>query len=315
VGYISGNTFIYTRRGIKFIKDIQIGDEILTHTGEFRYVENIVKSNEKKDTICLYHGSGIETKNPMFLIPDQEIYMENGEWVQAQLISEGFVIPNIWKYIGSTPQNFSIGGHIVENDKDMAFILGAYIARGFIDKNNVVFKFKTKAQSDGALNQIEKVFGNKYNVKTYGRNVGRGYVGGIEIVGSEVGDFFIETFGEFYNGKFIPEWVSGMDKVYRKEVFRGIKTSPLWKDEKCFISIGPTLAYQVLLLGRSIDLYGWFHSEIQSIRLSGINKAFFGNKNKVNKIVCIEGRKEKLFSLQVSDGESFVAGDFIVNAE
>lgn len=314
MGYISGNTFIYTKQGIKFIKDIQIGDEVLTHTSEFKAVLEIVEFKNKEDTVSLFNGNESKTKNTMYIIPSQEIYMENGEWVQAQLVSDGFAKPSLWKSVKSAPKSFSMGGNTINNDKNMAFIFGAYIARGFIDKGNVIFKFKDEIQSDGALNQIKKTLGKKYIVKQYGGNVGRGYAGGIEIIGSEVGNFFIETFGKKHNEKFIPEWISGTDKDYRKEIFRGIKTSPLWKDERCFISVSPTLTYQVLLLGRSIDLYGWFHSEIQNMKSYGVNKAFFGNKNKVNGVICEQGIKDKVFSLKVQDSESFVAGDFIIRA-
>lgn len=90
-----GRTLIKTENGIKQIKDISLGEKVLTHTGEFKKVINKFEFSDREQLIKI---NDIEcTPDHKFFVIDKiyaseindDNYLKYGKWVEAKDIDIG----------------------------------------------------------------------------------------------------------------------------------------------------------------------------------------------------------------------------------
>jgi len=74
-------TKIYTKNGIKNIEDVQIGDEVITHKGRFRKVNNIITKNFSGNCTHLQLQGYSNHAEDYKFVDNHELYVKrNGKW-------------------------------------------------------------------------------------------------------------------------------------------------------------------------------------------------------------------------------------------
>jgi len=147
-----GHTLVYTESGMSEIKDIGLGDKVLSHTGEFREVTGLMsrETSEALDIVvsCASNDPITVTREHPFLVVDWSIihpkYDKNGEdgrrvyamqhrdrikdcltWVPASRLKKGdYVVTPIPQFEGSS-----------DITPDEAKVLGYYLAEGSLAYN------------------------------------------------------------------------------------------------------------------------------------------------------------------------------------
>lgn len=93
-GCFTGNMKVKTDNGLINIKDIKIGDNVLTHTGEYSTVDNIMSYSKDEEILEI---NGIEcTKNHEFYVVENKYknlindnnYKEYAKWISAEELNK-----------------------------------------------------------------------------------------------------------------------------------------------------------------------------------------------------------------------------------
>lgn len=89
-GCFTGDALVHTSDGLIPIKEVKIGDYVITKDGNFNKVLNTMKYDIDEELVQIKHLYGTNTKNPTICTLDHKIYINrNGEniWVQAKDIN------------------------------------------------------------------------------------------------------------------------------------------------------------------------------------------------------------------------------------
>lgn len=89
-GCFTGNAFIHTLNGIKQLKDIQIGDKVLTADGTFQSVVNTMQYSIEEDLVEIDHLYGhIKHHMPVCTKEHKILVLRQGQiqWVEAQFLT------------------------------------------------------------------------------------------------------------------------------------------------------------------------------------------------------------------------------------
>jgi len=75
---INGETYIKTKRGNVKIKNINYGDEILTHNNKYEKIKNIIKTHKEKFIKINYNGNELEfgENHKLIILRDGEVIQE-----------------------------------------------------------------------------------------------------------------------------------------------------------------------------------------------------------------------------------------------
>jgi len=230
----SGNTIIYTKYGPKHIKDIKIGDLVLSHDGTYNKVIKIfnhIENNPVKIKGGLNNIQKFTTLNHPFL-------NKNNEWEEINsLINTKNKIkyfPKTSEYI--TPiQNIDLSKHITSNsptrfplkiddrhiwltktskinryidiDYDLGFILGCFLSEGSLAKNKVEFSFNGKTERNGFPLEIERILSEKFNINCFSYYTSKRWEGSSKL--------YIKD--QIFNN-FIKLCIQGGEKCYNKHI-------------------------------------------------------------------------------------------------
>lgn len=85
-GCYTGNTVVHTANGKKKIKDIKIGDKVLTHLSKFANVENIYTFDTKEQPELI--ELELENGEIIKLTPTHKILTKELKWIEAQNLTE-----------------------------------------------------------------------------------------------------------------------------------------------------------------------------------------------------------------------------------
>jgi hypothetical protein len=164
----SGDTLVVTKNGMVPIKDLNIGDKVVTHLGRFRKITNVFK-RKASSIMKLTHSFSSE---PVHITPEHPIEDFYGDWVyakDAKITSHLFDTNN--DYITSKksficPKQTHKLQHTIPDkvdiDKSLMFLFGWYIAEGHCDDYRVVFTL-SKEENDIAI-LLKNVLESKFNV-------------------------------------------------------------------------------------------------------------------------------------------------------
>lgn len=310
---ISGNTLIYTKNGLVPMRDIKIGDLVLTHMGRYKPVTNIW-SNGIKSTIKICVGRKGRLTHTCELTPDHRILDISGEWLDSNSVKKP---KNIVPPKGIVPTK--LGN--TDNDKDLAWIIGFYLAEGDIYLNNAngnnpkkVIRFtngnqnlmaKLKTISDSkTLNSgtiCDSNFGNWKNLRLYN---------------DTLADAFEKEFGKGFNTKRLPDWIYSASTEYKENLLQGILDGDGQKKYNTSRRIdlaNQTLVFQLKLLAESLNYYTSIVFDTHQKGQTKPTARLIMNKTQPNKYLIIGEGYTEVFDMEVEEDHSFIAGEFIVH--
>lgn len=91
-GCFTEDALVHTRKTLKSIKDIKIGDEVITESGVFNKVINTMKYDIEEELVQIKHIYGTDKYNPAICTLDHKILInrdDNINWIQAKDIIQG----------------------------------------------------------------------------------------------------------------------------------------------------------------------------------------------------------------------------------
>lgn len=353
---ISGDSYVYTKRGLVYMKDVVIGDKVLTHRGRFKKV-----TKHWSNGIKSVFGLSSFKKNSRYYnlkaTGDHKVFSKNRKWCRVDQLKD-FKVPNYnsnnyyikefnmfdyAKYV-SNKNPIEIDGRIrflnlnirqksgkyddrvtsvkskIINNKDLMWLFGVYLANGNIDRDRtlrITFNKKDMNLINKCKRVIDDNFGVNSKIQEYS---GRNWVD-VNIGSRLICALISKNFKQKTQFKMIPEWVFNTQKEYREALFEGIKIDShinIHTGSITFVLANPTLAYQILLLGRGLGKNGNFKSDARN-KLSKLptSRVFFskGIQKKFNELNRSDGIIDnvEVFDMEIEEDHSFVAGDFIVH--
>ena len=91
-GCFTEDALVHTRETLKSIKDIKVGDEVITESGVFNKVVNTMKYDIEEELVQIKHIYGTDKYNPSICTLDHKILInrdDNINWIQAKDIIKG----------------------------------------------------------------------------------------------------------------------------------------------------------------------------------------------------------------------------------
>lgn len=214
------------KRGFQKIIDIQIGEKVITHDGNYKTVENVI-NNGKKKTVKIY-GMGIDeihtTPNHLFYVREKSHVWNNKTRSYTRVFSEP-----VWKQADSLKRTDYMGipinkkSEIPEwngitfvwsdgrkdryknqlsqymNNKDFWWLIGRYIAAGWFRNNGGIIIGCGKKKFVEMKEKCDSI-GLNYNILEE-RTVIKFYYQLKEL------ELFVQSFGKYAYGKKIPSFV------------------------------------------------------------------------------------------------------------
>lgn len=183
-----GGTKIHTDKGLKPIKDVRVGDKVLTHKGRFRRVKNkfskIDKTvgfqtsmNKKKSFVTLNHPildknknwvefGNLKVKDKVSHYPRVVNYPKwefNNSIDISEIYSGRFGLKTDSKYVETTDKHGVKLKRFVEVDYDLGYLIGLYLADGYKmpDNRRTTFTFNKK-EKDGWPEELKNVIREKF---------------------------------------------------------------------------------------------------------------------------------------------------------
>lgn len=331
---ISGDTLVVTESGLKRMDNIHIGDNVLTHKGRFRRVNNIY-NNGLKETIGIFRGDNKKRKSAnIFLTEDHKILDENSNWVQAKDVVNPmypFVADYtpVKEYDLSTHTNrgladgkkikpiarkHSVGiPKIIKNDLDLAWLLGFYIAEGNISKNEIL-RFTIHKKEKKFQDKIYKVIYEKTGLHCNTQYSNHGNWMTITCGSVILCDFMKNLIGHGFSSKKIPWTVFAENSEYKKEFLQGINDGDgcsINNGETKLVLANQTVIYQCVLLSRSIGKYVTYKANYSSKLQKTPTSLVSTIKLPTIGSTKINGTLQTVYDIEVEEDHSFVAGDLI----
>ncbi len=254
-------TTVLCRDGIKPIKTVRVGDEALTHTGEWKPVVALQRRHAERTVTLRGHGHpGITTTPEHPFLSRTGIFTTKGtrsgftepEWTEAASM-EG----NYW----SSPCEFPAAevpfivcgnGHEkpVVMSEPLMRLVGRWLGDGWVSKHKVEI-----CCSHAEAAELEAMFADAGFDASHIRNRTTSLV---SICRQAFANWLTANFGHGAAGKTLPAWALGMHRAYREALLAGYlsadghepdaRGTPDW--ECCTVS--RTLAVGIKLLAQSL---------------------------------------------------------------
>lgn len=295
-----GDTLVLTDNGYKEIKDVVVGDYVLTHDNSFQKVVNSKKTKENAAIISINVAGtdGIScTPDHRFLVRTMKIKQskKNGVRKQYRVLSEpkwkaakdikrwdflGFpcnqdeIFPewNGYKYrLGHGEKNI-IANELSEkmNNPNFWWLVGRYLADGwFLKDSAVVFSIRTSKLPE--FENIVKSLGFNYSIKEKERAAQKVYICKKELL------LFLSEFGSGAYNKQIPGYVFKMPICLIENIIKGYESGDGWVEKKRNRHIASSVSRK-LIYGMSYLIRKTFNRPVQI------------SKNYRNYEVCINGK-------------------------
>ncbi|MBI2656674.1 adenosylcobalamin-dependent ribonucleoside-diphosphate reductase [Candidatus Woesearchaeota archaeon] len=250
------NQAIMTEKGPKEIKDIKVGDLVLTHKGRFRKVEKVYVRN----TDSLYKVSCSKLPKPSMLVTEEHpilSYKDNKiQWLPLNSLKEGDyvalscpkevedveqikvsdIVKNVnvnekdecsYKYKGGKFDAFVHTTKPVKNtiivDNDVMKLFGYYLSEGSIaDKDCVRFTFSIdeEAYCQEVTSIMEKKFGISSRIERTNSEARKWL--SLRFHSTILANFFENILGRGYNKKHIPHWIMKLPQHKQKGLMAGL---------------------------------------------------------------------------------------------
>jgi len=272
-----GDTPIFTDKGLIDIKNIKIGDNVLSIDGNFHKVKNVFKKNYNGNFIDIratlpyyvqptdYHNMYYVKKDSHNLYyRDYSIYKKPAK----DLIVGDYLITPIVKFPNNNLENtyLNFDNNItnckrtlrVKIDKEFCKVLGLFIAEGNTNgKRASVFSFH---EDEDNLMQIIENFAKRYGLLARRYYAKKSKGAKVIICNAKLARWFKENCGHTAKNKKIPSFFLSLPKEFLKEIITYIYLGDGYKISNrqfSITTISKELAYQLYLLG---VLFYWYPS-------------------------------------------------------
>ncbi len=297
-----GETRIYTDFGLVPIKNIKIGDTVLTHTGEFKKVIRLYEK-ETNDTYEIYSALNRIKRNVTGNHPFYTPMYEN-TWTELNKIQNNVLLPsfplnceleknnkklNLYNII--EPKYFNkkeIKNNFYINDRkhkkeypkeiiidyDLGYIIGLYLAEGSKSRLATTYSFNYKTELELWPQKVINIIKNKFGIEHFNiRNQGSS---GSLTINSEIFSLLLDYFidgDRCYNKKLSKNsYDTNID--YLKGVLDGIFQGDGCKTGSTNISINITsldLQYDIKYI---LNMLGINKNSLKYGHSSGLNEMF-----------------------------------------
>jgi len=246
------DTNVSTKEGVTKIKNIKIGDEVLTSSGTYEKVEDVITSPYKGNILCIKPYGLPEVKcTPNHKIFRKKKGSEELEEVRADELKPMdyvmYPIPKTsekkktinTKQYNKLGQNNNASFEHSKNkdipkrvflDYDFGLFCGLYLSEGCSTKDGVVFSFhwNEKKLQNLICSISKKLFYKKAVIKHTNHSHSK-LVCHVKLYGCWVGRMMKDLFGSHSYNKHFPEWYLDTPKDFRRGLLEG-----LWKGDGCF---------------------------------------------------------------------------------
>ncbi len=281
---VDPTTPVIVNPSLKTIAEIEVGDKVLTHTGEYK---TVTKLWEMFYTGPLYRIEVYGHPDPLICTADHPILAvcrppSSKKDKRLLCVKEplGFILPNQLKpgdYVVlpipkktvelsayTQPIRLYKNGCVQEvlritNEPDLHRLIGYYLAEGFCDGGGEV-NFAFGAHETEVIEDCKALILRYFNKHCKEeKNTGRGVR--LAVHGVRVFHFF-KQFGRGAHNKRVPDWVFFADPIRQIQLIRG-----LWLGDGCLVSqpsqkylnvttTSKTLAYQLQLILARLGVVG-----------------------------------------------------------
>lgn len=324
------------RNGVKKIKDIKIGDEVLTHKGRYRKVTNTFINNTTEMIELMGKGFFENIK----CTPDHPFLVKRGKeikWLQASEITQD-------DYIGMPINSHSdnIADCPVDIDNDILYWMGRFVGDGWIEERS---RKGQKLDSDKAivlccgkneldeLRNIYKNIGLQYIIRE-DRTVYKFITNGNSPLLE-----WMKRFGKGAYNKTIPDEILNLPKEKLKVFISGYLSADGYCNKHNTLSyktISPSLAYQLNRAFHKVE-HEYVSNTIQKAknyemiegRKVNAHDRYYGNftKNKKGYRGIVENdilwfkvdskknyySEQKVYNLEVEEDNSYIVNGVIVH--
>jgi len=330
---VSGNTMVKCIEGIYPIKDIRVGDLVLTKEGDYRKVTKIYK--RKANTIQLKTRGGFQD---LILTPEHPLLVQT---IQKKKTSRGIDwlpigVPQ-WKNAGdiqlgdfvAIAQDKHIDNSVKkifgqQIDEQIAYFIGLYLAEGNITKNGIAISLHNK---EIRLKNIVKDICRRFGI-SYTENLHEGtFSYQIFLNSKRLMTYFLE-FGKTAHSKRIPEQYYYLnDKLIMamlKGLYDGDGHKKLDREILVLKTVSKELAYQsALLLNRigydaNVCLEKHPNKDVYIVSYSlnkNLVKRYRDNNYSYVEVIGKQKYKENMdvYNLEVEGSNTYTANGLIVH--
>jgi hypothetical protein len=248
----TGNELVLTMRGHVEIKNVRIGDLVLTHKGRWRKVINIGRKHS--NVIRKLKGHGVDeircTENHPFYVRNKNTRTTRkkgssvriNEWSDAYWDEAKNIVSKYW----STPIQIEKFNHFVLINP---YIIGRWLGDGWLSlergevciccNKNEFLELKTILENDG-FKWIYSEGKSTYRFTLCDKNVT---------------NYLFSNFGIKAKGKKIPGWVYGETELFRENLLMGYLDSDGYKKNDnifSFSSVSRNLSYGICFLSKTL---------------------------------------------------------------
>lgn len=191
-----GETKIHTKYGLKKIKNVSVGDLILTHTGNYKKV--VRKFSKKSDDIYSI-SSSLNTKKS-YVTGNHPFLNLNGEWQNASSLNNKQKLPcfplnidnsqylsdntiDLYERLDVSPYSYVLSenedrihlsdkhevlhNRYIEVDYDLGYFVGLYLAKGYSCDLRLDFSFDYTKELYTWPQQLINIVKDKFNLDNY----------------------------------------------------------------------------------------------------------------------------------------------------
>ncbi len=294
-------TLILTKRGLVDIKDVVVGDEVLTHKNRYKRVYSTMSKLANTVEIKGQGFTNIETthEHPFYIRKRNRVWhndvrgyrseFEEPSWCETEKL-----IPN--ESFLSSPIKFEeleipkILGRGFAFSNELWWFIGRYLGDGSLslrkdlkrnhDSKQIIIscgKHKTELLEEklSLFSPVNKRSGNS-ELKFHKREIRTAF----NYATSHDGlfDFILEHFGKLADGKKIPSWALSMPKEWKISLLEGYKSSDGYVNENGRIditTISKKLAIGIKLLAQSlgyiVNIQKYFYQDTHTIEGRTVN--------------------------------------------
>ncbi len=298
-----GDTRVYTSKGPKRIKDISVGDEVLTHKGRFRKVVKTM-SHESDDLYEIKSSSHCISRT----VTKNHPFLHKGHWDELSNINSGELLPSFFDssllqnrdvfidlstviqppyfklvveenvvYVNDRKHKTRFPRHI-KLDYEIGHLVGLYLSEGSKSSNRITLSFDYKKELNDWPASISDIIFRRFGITGIVRKK-KGNSGDIDF-SSQILSLLVEKLvvkGDCYSKCLSDFSYENMNKEYARGIVDGA-----FKGDGCLLN-----QYRKSLSTTSEDLFYDIQYLLKSLGVKGVTTVF----SKGGKEYLFEGRE------------------------